>query len=359
VIDRLVTRPPDAATAVRTTVLKEARLLRRDPRVVVFLLVLPVFMLLFVGRTLGGATGFDQVHLAVVGQGADKLVAELQAAGFHAGVASDAAKPRAGWVGRSQAVVRVQSAQRVVIEVSEIDVSLGTRLAGAVELVERRAATGQPIDVHPLSRAASAYDISVPGMAIAFGFTVISLVGTAVARDVIWRTWFRTRATAANFTLILCSRFVVYAGLFMAAVTVVFTFGVFVLGAGPNAGADLIWRVGLVSLACGICAVGLGLCSATWARSIPGINQIAALLTFGQAAVGGAFSDLSVMPTWQRLVARATPSFWAVTELRSAMAGVHNAGMSIERIAVLFVMAGASVAYGVRRLSNSSLSYDY
>lgn len=163
---------------------------------------------------------------------------------------------------------------------------------------------------------ASGAEQAVPGIGVLFAFFAASTIGFTVYRDHGWHTWDRLRASEARPVEILAGKIAPVFGLTLVQLALLFTMGVAVFGLhirGPVMG------VALVSVALAACLTSLGMLLTAALSSTQEINTASNVLGMGLAGIGGAFTPIESLPAAARLVAPATPPYWAMRGYRAAI----------------------------------------
>jgi ABC-2 type transport system permease protein len=194
----------------------------------------------------------------------------------------------------------------------------------------------RPLYVAALHRGGGTIQV-VTGMLVMFSLLALSIVGTGIFAERGWHTWDRLRATPTRTGELLAGKAAPALALLIAQQAVVLGFGAAVFGLR-------VPDPGLLTLAVGAWAfalLGLGAALGALARSQSELNvayDIGGLLL---SAMGGALVPLAELPGWAHAIAPASPGYWAMTALRSALLG--QAGGTLRAAAVL---AGIGVAAG-------------
>jgi ABC-2 type transport system permease protein len=159
---------------------------------------------------------------------------------------------------------------------------------------------------------------AVPGMAVTFGFLLVSYVGYGFYREHAWKTWERLRASPASALEIAAGKAV--ASLMLAVLQFAVLFGVggvlfdlHVRGSWPGLVA--------VAAAFSLFLVAAGLAVTAACRTVMQANTIAYLGMVLFSCLAGALVPESSLPHWAKIVAPAVPSYWAMRGYRRAILG--------------------------------------
>jgi ABC-2 type transport system permease protein len=187
----------------------------------------------------------------------------------------------------------------------------------------------------------------VPGQAAMMAFFVVSLVVFAFFSEFTWETWDRLRASAATSIEIVLGKAIPRVLMVLAQFVVVFIAGIVIFNLHIRGQAiALVPLVGAFS----VCLVLLGVAVTAFCRTAQqaGSFSTAGMVLFG--AVGGALVPISVLPEWARVVAPATPTYWAMRGFRSVILDGRGLGGVIAPVAVLGAMTALFALAALRRL---------
>lgn len=196
--------------------------------------------------------------------------------------------------------------------------------------------------LHPLYQAsqgrAGGVSQAVIATLVTFSLLAMSIPGTSILTERVWRTWTRLRMTAIRPAELLAGKAVPVIAALLAQQGLVIGFGVVVLGldvARPLllVVALLVWTLALICMGA---AIGV------LARSLSELSVIYDLGGILLSSLGGALVPLAAMPGWARHVAPASPGYWAVSALHAALG--NDAAGTLRACAVL---AGIAAACGV------------
>jgi ABC-2 type transport system permease protein len=188
----------------------------------------------------------------------------------------------------------------------------------------------------------------VTGVLVIYSTLALSIVGTATLTERAWHTWDRLRATRARGGELLLGKTLPAYAVLLLQQGILLVYGITLIGAHPR-GA-------------GACAL-LGLAVAVWSATLLALgNALAAVVrSFGElgaacdigalvlATLGGALVPTSMFPSWLQGAAHASPGFWAVSMLQSAMAG--DAARTLAWAAVLLVLGALAGGFAAFRLT--------
>ncbi|BBA95357.1 hypothetical protein RVR_185 [Actinacidiphila reveromycinica] len=187
---------------------------------------------------------------------------------------------------------------------------------------------------------------AVIGSLVMFSLLALSIVGSSILSERVWRTWDRLRVTPVRPVELLVGKAVPVLGVLAAQQVVVLGFGVVVFGM-PVADP------GLLVVACavwGLALLGMGSAVGLLAGSYGQLSAVLDIGAFLLTTLGGALVPISTLPGWVRAVAPASPGYWGADCLRHAAAG--DTGRTLTGIAVLLAVAlvgGAVAAWRVAR----------
>jgi ABC-2 type transport system permease protein len=184
-------------------------------------------------------------------------------------------------------------------------------------------------------------DQAAAGMAVMFSLFALKIGAGHLLNERTWHTWDRLRSSPAGFGEILAGKSLPLFIAILAQQAVLFLVSAAAFGLRPAAG----WPVlAACALAWSACVLLLGTGASTLARTpaqLSAAGDIFALLT---TVLGGAIVPVALLPGWLRLVAPASPGYWALAAYRCALAGTPaQLGRPLAMLGV-FALAGAGVA---------------
>jgi ABC-2 type transport system permease protein len=203
----------------------------------------------------------------------------------------------------------------------------------------------RPLYVAALNGPAGTIQVDT-GMLVMFSLLALSVIGSGIFAERGWHTWDRLRATPARASELLTAKALPGFAMLIAQQTVVLTFGVAVFGLRVPDPALL----GVALASWTLALLGIGATLGAVARSQSELNigyDIGGLLL---SAMGGALVPLAELPGWARAVAPASPGYWAMAALRSALrdqtAGTLRAAAVLAGVAAV---AGTAAAWRISR----------
>ncbi|HUN32273.1 MAG TPA: ABC transporter permease [Trebonia sp.] len=209
--------------------------------------------------------------------------------------------------------------------------------------------------MHPLYAAALATDgpqagtvQAVTGMLVMFSLLALSVVGTGIMTERAWKTWDRLRATPARPAELLVAKAVPAFALLIVLQAEVIGFGVAVFGLDVSNPALLALAVA----AWGLALLGIGMTLGAVLRSQGELNVAYDIGGILFSALGGALIPSAELPGWAQAIAPASPGYWAMGALRSALHG--QAGGTLRDSGMLAVIAVVTCLLAARRMSRTS-----
>ncbi|MGC5015651.1 ABC transporter permease [Streptosporangium sp. DT93] len=184
------------------------------------------------------------------------------------------------------------------------------------------------------------------GLMVMFSVFAISLAGNAILSERTWRTWDRLRVSRAPAAELLVGKTLPLFGVMVTQQSILLVYGCLAIGlpVPPNPflvfGAILIWAFALL-------AIGAAL--ATLVRSHGELSVITDVGALTLSSLGGALVPLSLMPAWAQAVAPASPGYWALNLMQSAVSG--NLAGTLRPAAVLLVIGLLAGTFAARRLA--------
>lgn len=209
--------------------------------------------------------------------------------------------------------------------------------------------------MHPLYAAALAADGPqagtvqvVTGMLVMFSLLALSVVGTGIMTERSWRTWDRLRSTQARAAELLTAKAVPALALLVVLQAEVIGFGVVAFGLRVPSPGLLALAVAAWALA----LLGIGMALGAVLRSQSELNVAYDIGGILFSAMGGALIPPSELPGWARSIAPASPGYWAMGALRSALHG--QAPATLRDAGVLTVVAIGACGLAAWRMSRSA-----
>jgi len=196
----------------------------------------------------------------------------------------------------------------------------------------------------------------VPGTATMFAFFLMGNLGFAVFREHGWNTWERLRASRATPVEIMAGKTVtplVSLGLQLSVL-----FGIGGLAFGLDVRGSYVALV-LVAATLAICLVSLGFLLLAICRTVMQLNAVTNLGTMLLAGLGGAIAPITALPDWARIIAPATPSYWAMRGFRSVILEAGGVDAVVLPVVVLlaFTVGFAAIAGARFRVEETKLSW--
>jgi ABC-2 type transport system permease protein len=185
----------------------------------------------------------------------------------------------------------------------------------------------------------------VTGMLVMFSLLALSVVGTAILTERSWHTWDRLRATPASTPELLVGKMVPAFTMMLAQQAVVLAFGA--LAFGLHVASPALLAAAVASW--GLALLGIGATLGAIVRSQSELNVCYDIGGVALTALAGGLVPLSVMPAWARHIAPASPGYWALGALRSALDG--HTGATLRACGVLLVIAAVFCAAACWRIS--------
>ncbi|MFG2040418.1 ABC transporter permease [Dactylosporangium sp. NPDC048998] len=188
----------------------------------------------------------------------------------------------------------------------------------------------------------------VTGMLVIYSTLALSIVGTATLTERAWHTWDRLRATRArSWELLLGKTLPAYAVLLLQQ-AILLAYGTTIIGAHPHGAgaygllvlAVAVWSAALLALGNALAAV---------VRSFGELSAASDIGALALATLGGALVPTSMFPSWLQGAAHASPGYWALSMLQSAMRG--DAPRTVAPAAVLLALGALAGAFAAHRLT--------
>jgi ABC-2 type transport system permease protein len=181
---------------------------------------------------------------------------------------------------------------------------------------------------HPLYATALAREGSqagtvqvVTGMLVMFSLLALSVVGGSILTERTWRTWDRLRVTPARPGELLLSKAVPAYTMLVVQQAAILGFGAGIFGLGVASPGLLVVAVASWALA----LMGIGTTFGSLLRSQSELNMAYDIGGVLLSALGGATIPRSELPGWAQAISPASPGYWAMSALRSALDGQAEA----------------------------------
>jgi ABC-2 type transport system permease protein len=185
----------------------------------------------------------------------------------------------------------------------------------------------------------------VAGMLVMFSLLALSIVGSAILTERMWHTWDRQRATPAAPWELLVGKSVPACGVLLVQQVLVLGFGSLIFGLKV---VD-IGLIGLVVIVWVFTLLSLGTALGAFARSHSELAVFYDLGGITLTVLGGALLPIWMMPGWARVLAPASPGYWAMQALRAALA--QQIGPMFQALLVLFTLACVAGFVACRRIT--------
>ena len=188
---------------------------------------------------------------------------------------------------------------------------------------------------------AAGTDQATAGMAVMFSLFALKVGAAHLLNERTWRTWDRLRSSPAGFGEILAGKALPVYLVILVQQALLFGVSAAAFGLRPQAG----WAtLAGCAAAWSACVLLLGSGAATLARTpaqLSAAGDIFALLT---TVLGGALVPVALLPGWLRVIAPASPGYWALAAYRCALTGTPaQLGRPLAMLGG-FAVAGVGVA---------------
>ncbi len=351
------------------TLRKELLLLRRDPRALVRLIVLP---LLFIGLSgylfkNAGQPQREAQPIAVwngAGAAGEPLTGGLAREPLFTVVPAASAAAVEAMVAHHEPAVGLvippdfDPAQgrraTLLIDPAESPMTAGPLRAAAIGALTRaysHSAPPQVVDVRapagadrPLDDRSRSFQLAVPGSAVLFGFFIALTCALSFAEERRSGTWRRLLASPVPAWKLLAAKLVPYVAL--GAIQVGLLFAIGALGFGMQIGGSLL-ALAALTLGVAACATTLGLLIAALSSTEKQISSLGSVLIMIMGLVGGCMFPRALMPHALQQIGLFVPHGWALEGYYTLLIGrgtgfadvLHPLG-AVYGFAVLFAVAG-------------------
>jgi ABC-2 type transport system permease protein len=194
---------------------------------------------------------------------------------------------------------------------------------------------------------------AVPGMAVTFGFLLVSYVGYGFYREHAWKTWERLRASPASAFEIALGKLA--ASLLLAATQFLVLFGLGGALFGLRVRGSWLALVA-VAVAFSLFLVAAGVAVAAICRTVMQANTVAYVGTVLFSCLAGALVPESSLPHWAKAISPAIPSYWAMRGYRLAVLG-HGTVVTPVVVLLAYAIALSTVAAVRMRFDETKVGF--
>ena len=351
------------------TLRKELLLLRRDPRALVRLIVLPVLFIGIFGyvfKTSGQKQG-ETRPIAVwngAGPAGERLGAALTASTLFTVAPAPSAEAVEAAVAHHDQPVGLAippdfdpahgHLATLRIDAGEPPETAGLLRVAVVGILTRAVVGGEPsrvVDVRapagagkPLDELTSPFQLTVPGNAVLFGFFIALTCALSFAEERRTGTWRRLLASPVPAWKLLVTKLVPYVVLGATQVGLLFAIGA--LGFGMQIGGSIV-ALAILTIGVAACATSLGLLIAALSSTEKQISSLGSVLIMIMGLVGGCMFPRVLMPHAMQQIGLFVPHGWALDGYYALLVG-HGTGLAdvlrpigaVYGFALLFGVAG-------------------
>lgn len=355
---------------LKPTIVKELQLLRRDPRVIVRLLVLPIAFISLFGMAFKSGGDTDHAHPIAVWSDpaaprAQRVIGALEASQLYRPIA----QPTPDDVRRGVAEEAFDvglivppgfdpagggARAELVIDTSRPMSERGP-VQGAVTAIVGRATVGDPVEVVTvvappalhIKEEPSAFQLTVPGNAVLFGFFIALTCALSFAEERRSGTWRRLLATPTPRWKLLVAKLVPYVGLGTIQIGLLFAIGAIAFGMQI---AGSVPALIVLSLGVATCATGLGLLIASVSSTEKQISSLGSVVILIMGLVGGCMLPRVLMPHTLQQIGLFVPHGWALDGYHALLVRPGTGFAEVgKQIAAVYGFAALFVGIGVRR----------
>jgi ABC-2 type transport system permease protein len=353
------------------TLRKELLLLRRDPRALVRLIVLP---LLFIGifGYLFKTSGEKQREVQPIavwngaGPAGEPLTRALGGSLFTVVLATSAGTVEAAVAHHDPVIGLIippdfdpahDRRATLLIDPAESPMTAGPLRATAIAALTRgytHSAPPQVVDVRvpagaarPLDDPSRSFQLAVPGSAVLFGFFIALTCALSFAEERRSGTWRRLLASPVPAWKLLAAKLVPYVALGTIQVGLLFAIGA--LGFGMQIGGSLP-ALAVLTVGVAACATTLGLLIAALSSTEKQISSLGSVLIMIMGLVGGCMFPRALMPHALQQVGLFVPHGWALEGYYALLIGRGTGFTDVLRpLGAVYGFALLFAAAGLRR----------
>jgi ABC-2 type transport system permease protein len=355
------------------TLKKEVLLLKRDPRVLVRLVVMPLAFIAIFGMVFKGDRSKATLHAQPLAMWAHPAVKEtervrmaLTGSKMYEVLESDSSDDVAKRVAAGTAVAGIVLPAdfdpargrpgTLVLDTDQSPQVLG-QLQGSITSIVGRAYEGlgpPPVvlsvaSARPRGREeaeASSFQLVVPGNAVLFGFFIALTCALSFAEERRTGTWRRLLASPVPQWVLLIAKLIPYIALGAIQVSLLFIVGAFGFGMKVNGSIPAL-VVLTIGVAC--CATTLGLAIAAFSTTEKQISSLGSVLILIMGLLGGCMLPRVLMPPLLQKIGLAVPHGWALDGYNTII--VRGGGFAdvAKQLAAVYGFAAAFGLLGIRR----------
>jgi ABC-2 type transport system permease protein len=350
------------------TLRKELLLLRRDPRALVRLIVLPLLFIGIFGYVFknAGENRGEARPIAVwngAGPAGEPLIQGLAGSKLFTVIPAANADAVEAAVARHDQPVGLtippgfdpahDHRATLLIDPGEPPQTAGPLRGAVIGVLTRAAAGGEPpkvVDVRAPAGATdpleglSSFQLTVPGNAVLFGFFIALTCALSFAEERRSGTWRRLLAAPVPAWKLLVAKLVPYVAL--GAIQVGLLFAIGALGFGMQINGSIA-ALAVLTVGVATCATTLGLLIAALSSTEKQISSLGAVLIMIMGLVGGCMFPRALMPHVMQQVGLFVPHGWALDGYY-ALLRRHGTGFAdvlrplgaVYGFALLFAVAG-------------------
>ncbi|MEV0850149.1 ABC transporter permease [Streptomyces sp. NPDC049954] len=187
---------------------------------------------------------------------------------------------------------------------------------------------------------------AVTGPLVMFSVFALSIVGNSILVEREWHTWDQLRASRAGRAELLLGKTLPVLVLLVLQQVLLLLFGVATIGLSIP--GSMGWIV-LAVVIWGLTLLTVGAALATVVRSRGDLGLVSDIGAMAVSSLGGALAPVSLMPGWAQHIAPASPGYWAMSLLRTAIDG--DPGGMVRPALVCLGIAAAAGALATYRLA--------
>ena len=355
---------------LKPTIKKELLLLRRDPRVLVRLLVLPLAFIGIFGMVFN-AQDKKSTHARPLAFWADPSVKETTRIALALEGSKQFALVRCANADEVTKKVREGHVEAGIVLPAEFDPAHGKPgtivvdqdasaqaigpLEGMLTGIVGRAyeGLGPPPTVLTMTRAGpqerqptSSFQVVVPGNAVLFGFFIALTCALSFAEERRTGTWRRLLASPVPTWQLLVGKLLPY--IVIGAVQVGLLFAVGAIAFGMEVTGSIA-ALAVLTLGVAGCATTLGLAIAAFSTTEKQISSLGSVVILIMGLLGGCMVPRMLMPPLMQKIGLAVPHGWALDGYNRLIVGGGSFGDVAKDIAMVYAFAVVFGAIGVKR----------
>lgn len=188
--------------------------------------------------------------------------------------------------------------------------------------------------------------LGVPGLAVLFAYLSIQTVCMLFFREHYWGTWQRVRAAGASGADLILGKAGPLIGVILAQMAVVFLASAWLFDYRINGS---FVALALLLLGVSVTVVALGVVSVALFRSLDQAMIVGNMVGMIMSGFGGSLAPTGSLPDWAQMVAKFTPTYWAIEGMRDVSLANASVADVLPAVGVMGLFAIVCVAIAIAK----------